>query len=180
MNNCLFCSEEFPYPFQIIQSHFQYRILIHDINPMCDFHCLLVLKEHHHWIDDNSIDKKAIDELWEALHVSTKVIRDSSKEIKTVQILSLNSWEESKHLHFHLIPIQEYPTKINDRSISWSWITSLAMNEITIDCLNDYLIKRCWIKWADQIKEDINNHTIQRVKDNIEILNNFMSNHGRI
>jgi diadenosine tetraphosphate (Ap4A) HIT family hydrolase len=41
---CVFCRDEFPYDYQLVSSAPKYWVLILNVEPQCDFHCLIVLK----------------------------------------------------------------------------------------------------------------------------------------
>lgn len=44
-NECVFCKDDFPLERLVISDKPKCWTLIHNIRPVCDFHCLLVLKK---------------------------------------------------------------------------------------------------------------------------------------
>jgi diadenosine tetraphosphate (Ap4A) HIT family hydrolase len=69
--NCVFCKTTFPDIKQQIDNKLKYWNFIHDISPICDFHCLIVLKQeitnnigtHISDISDTSLSEEVLTEL---------------------------------------------------------------------------------------------------------------------
>ena len=177
--NCVFCKKTFPDIKQQIDNTLKYWNFIHDINPICDFHCLIVLDQeitnkigtHISDISDTSLQEEVLTELWILLNKASVTIKNSDKNIERVNIISLNSWEYSKHLHFHLIPIYKWESikKINDLNIDGWWLWFWARKEVVQDTLDEFINQTCWDE-ANNILSSINKATTERVSRNTEIL----------
>jgi diadenosine tetraphosphate (Ap4A) HIT family hydrolase len=175
---CLFCDKKFPLDYSIISNKFKYWLFVYNINPICDFHCLIVLKKEYSKLGGkhiNSIEcnisEDILSELWIILNKASIAIKKSNKNIKQIDILSLNSWENSKHLHFHLIPIfkDEELKKINNFNMDWWWIFFLWRKEIVQDTIDEHIKQTCWDKYL-KLLEDINLIKKKQILKNVTIL----------
>ena len=167
--SCIFCSKNFPLDYQII-CQFKYWYFIYEINPMRDFHCMLVSKKHFWWIGDIN-SSEILQSIWESIKICINTIKKSNKNIKTVSIVSLNLWENTKHLHFHLIPIfySDNIKNINNYLKDWSWINFLWNKEITQDSYKDY-IKNIFWKKINYLIEEMDNILKANIKEKVLIL----------
>ena len=168
---CIFCSKKFPLEYQLIKE-FDDWYFVADINPMRDFHCLLVSKNHYSWFEEiNNIN--TLKNFWNILKICILAIKNSNKNIINISILSLNLWEKSKHLHFHLIPIfcNDSIKSINDISIDCSWIHFLWNHEIIQDSYKIYIENIFWTL-SDDILKDIENKLKEKIIQNVKILKN--------
>lgn len=178
-NNCVFCKTIFPNKNQEIDDKLKYWTFIHDIKPICDFHCLIVLKKevmdkiwsHISDISDIQLPEEILIELWILLNKACTTIKKCDTNIERVNIISLNSWEFSKHLHFHLIPIYKWETikKINDLNLDGWWLNFWSRKEIVQDTLDEFIHQTCWDK-SNNILSSINQATIEKVSKNTEVL----------
>lgn len=180
-SDCIFCKDWFPSKDTLVSDKAKYWYLVHDKNPICDFHCLVILKKdacgsHIDNMESGHLSNDIVSELWLILHKSSIAIKKSDKNIKNITITSLNSWENSKHLHFHLIPVfyNENIKKINDISKDWSWFSFLARKEIVQDTIDEFIGQTCW-DMSDVVLSKIKSAIKRRVRRNIVILkNNFI------
>ena len=166
---CIFCSKHFPLEYQIIYE-FKNWYFIYEINPMRDFHCMLVSKRHYWWVEEID-DIEILQNMWKTIKVCVNTIIKSSKDIRTVSVLSLNLWKNTKHFHFHFIPIfhQDNIKSINNYLEDWSWINFLASKETVQDCYKDYIRNIFWHKWEYLITE-MNNILVENIKEKTAIL----------
>lgn len=171
---CIFCSEFFPLDYQIIYE-FKFWYFIYEINPMRDFHCMLISKEHY-WGIEEVDDLEILQDIWRAIKVCVDTMKRSSKNIKSISILSLNLWKCTKHLHFHLIPIfyTDNIKNINNYIEDWSWINFLANKEVVQDSYQNYIKSIFWNK-SDILLKKINNILRKTIKENVLILKNNLS-----
>jgi hypothetical protein len=79
------------------------------------------------------------------LNKTSFTIKKCSANIKTVSIASLNSGMDSKHTHFHLIPIlkNDNVKKVNSLDIDGGGFSFLARKEIVDDTLSDFIGATC-------------------------------------
>lgn len=165
---CIFCSNSFPLDYQIIKC-FDKWFFVHDINPMRSFHCLLVFKKHISWFED--ICDSDITKFWEILKECILCIKKSDINIKSISVLSLNLWEKSKHLHFHLIPIfnNDNIRSINNIFIDWSWINFLWNKEIIQDSYKKHIVNIYW-KYSNKILWDMELFLRKIIAEKVKIL----------
>lgn len=177
--NCVFCKKSFPDKNQQIDNTSKYWEFLHSINPICDFHCLLILKKevinnigrHINDISDCILPQEVVTELGILLNKASVSIKKCDENIERVNVISLNSWENSKHLHFHLIPIYKWEKikKVNNVNMDGSWLNFWSRKEIIQDTLNEFITQTCW-ESAYNILSSINTATLERVSRNTEIL----------
>lgn len=183
--NCVFCKNSFPSKNQQIDNTLKYWEFVHSINPLCDFHCLLVLKKelindigkHVNDISDFILPQEVLIELGILLNKASIIIKKCDENIDRVNIISLNSWENSKHLHFHLIPIYKWENikKVNNLNIDGSWLNFWSRKEIIQDTLDEFINQTCWEKASD-ILSSIDKVVSERVSRNTEILKGNFKN----
>lgn len=174
MESCIFCQENFPLSYQLISDQPDFWYFVHNISPMNNFHSLLVYKIHTNGMGNWELPKWAVDELWTLLQLCSKVILESSEDIERVNIVSLNSWNWSKHLHYHLIPIfkNEIVKKVNS-SEDGGWFTHLSIKEILDDSFIDYIKSICGEKSEWIINKIFNARMIQVKKNTILLRKKF-------
>jgi len=146
MTECVFCKKISINDYNFIYE-FNNRVLVHEINPVSNFHCILFSKQHIEDIKEASDD--IVSELGSIFKKVVFSIKKVDNNIKNVSIISLNF--NLKHIHFHLIPIynNENPKKIDNYNIDGSWITYLSYKEIIQDSLKSYIER---IYWTDSNK----------------------------
>lgn len=168
---CIFCSENFPLKYQLIKE-FENWFFVCDINPMKKFHCLLVFKNHIFWFDEIE-NTQVLNDFWKILNSCMLAIKNSDKNIKMVSISSLNLWENSKHLHFHLIPISydDNIKVINDFLKDGWWLYFLWSKEIIQDCYKNYLTDIIWEK-SRNILDNIDTTLKENIIKNVKTLKN--------
>jgi diadenosine tetraphosphate (Ap4A) HIT family hydrolase len=153
---------------------------------VCDFHCLIVLKKEIHlntWnphindIGTNKLPEEVFSELWILLNKTSFTIKKCSANIKTVSIASLNSGMDSKHTHFHLIPIlkNDNVKKVNSLDIDGGGFSFLARKEIVDDTLSDFIGATCWDS-SSKILDSIDSAQKKRVSENVKLLRKFFAN----
>ncbi|MDD2487728.1 MAG: HIT domain-containing protein [Candidatus Gracilibacteria bacterium] len=181
-NKCIFCKDIFPLDYQNISDEPKYWTFVHDIKPICDFHCNVILKkevsgkEHICDLGDEKIPDDVLSELGIVLNKSVIAIKKSSEKIKRVNIVSLNSGSKSKHLHFHLIPIFEGEDvkKINDINTDGGGLSFLSRKEIVQDTLDEFINQTCG-ELSSDILTSIEIATKKRVSNNVILLKKYFS-----
>lgn len=147
--NCVFCSSKFPEPYQLVSDLPNYWLFISNRNPHTNYHCLIVLKAkvideigHISDLSDERLKPKHLQELGILLNKACISIKASdSSSIEKILIVSLNTGEDSKHLHFHLIPKRKWEQvkHVNNPCIDGGGMFFLARKEIVGDTLFDFL-----------------------------------------
>lgn len=172
--NCIFCSKLFPLDYQIIYE-FKNWYFIYEINPIRDLHCMIVSKKHYWWIEE-VYNIKVLQNIWEVLKICIDSIKKSNENIKTVSLLSLNLGKNTKHLHFHLIPIfyTDNIKNINNNIEDGSWINFLSNKETIQDSYKEYIKSIFW-KESDRLLEEMNNILIENIKEKVELLKSNLS-----
>lgn len=173
-NECIFCLKNFPLDYQIIYE-FKNWYFIYEINPMRDFHCMIVSKKHYWWIEE--IDNvEVLQSIWEVIKICIDTIKKSNENIKTVSLLSLNLGKNTKHLHFHLIPIfyTDNIKNINNYIEDGSWINFLSNKETIQDSYKEYIKSVFW-KESDRLLEKMNNVLLENIKEKVKLLKSNLS-----
>ncbi len=147
-DDCSFCSDHFPYDYQLISDDPEYWFFIMNKEPQCNFHCLLVLKTtmvdripHISHIGHPKLPDKAVRELGRLLKWASIAIKKSDSTIDKVLLASLNAGKKSKHLHFHLIPKKkgEKVKRVNNPKDDGGGLFFVARKEIVVDAFEEFL-----------------------------------------
>jgi len=174
--DCIFCKNVFPLNRLIVSDQPRYWHFIHNIRPVCDFHCLIVLKNHAPDMTSDNISEEALLELGPLLNKASIAIKKCSKKIKTVTISSLNFWENSKHLHFHLIPVyeNEHVKKVNSLEIDGGGFSFLSRKEIADDTMDEFIQATCWNS-SQGILASIEEAMEHQTSENVKVLRKFFN-----
>jgi diadenosine tetraphosphate (Ap4A) HIT family hydrolase len=146
--------DDFPFLYQLISDEPKYWYFVHNISPYCDFHCLLILKKNvlenestSHVCDlgSSELDNKVFTELGLLLNKASLSIKACSTDIVKVMATSLNAGFNSKHLHFHLLPVYK-----NDQikiplqpNFDGGGMFFFAAKELVEDMLFNYIESKC-------------------------------------
>lgn len=175
---CVFCRDDFPYDYQLVSSAPKYWVLILNVEPQCDFHCLVVLKTsiidkigHISHVGDKRLPDEAMVELGLLLKRASIAIRKSDSTVEKILIVSLNTGKNSKHIHIHLIPkrAKEQVKTVNDPKQDGGGLFFLARREILLDTFRDFL-KSTTGDRNNILIDNIDNATKARVTRNTKIL----------
>lgn len=164
---CVFCRTDFPLAHQLISDRSPYWTIVHDLQPMGAFHCLVVSKKHYEDIGASDMETNALSELGGLLHALSAAIQECSQDIARVNILSMNSGEYSKHLHFHVVPIYKHEKirKVDNTGLDGSGLTFLSRKEIVVDCIKEYIAANCG-KLSEQVSHMLKEVIKEEVRAN--------------
>jgi len=177
-DNCIFCRDDFPYDYQLVSAAPEYWTLVLNIEPQCDFHCLIVLKAsivdkigHISDVGDKRVPDRAMCELGILIKKASLALKDSDPTIEKIFAVSLNTGKTSKHIHFHLIPkrFKEQVKTVNNPKEDGGGMFSLARKEIVLDTYR-CILKLTTGKNGCKLIKTIDNATADRVKRNAKIL----------
>lgn len=177
-DGCTFCRDDFPYGYQLISDAPEYWLFIMNIEPQCDFHCLLVLKAkivdrigHISHIGDRRVPDKAASELGLLIKRASITIKQSDPTIDKILLASLNTGKTSKHMHVHLIPKKkgEKVKRVNDPKDDGGGLFFLARKEIVVDTFQEFINSTTREKSNALIKR-ISRATKTQVEKNAKIL----------
>jgi diadenosine tetraphosphate (Ap4A) HIT family hydrolase len=172
-SDCIFCKKTFPLERLLVSDKPKHWYLVHNLRPVCDFHCLLVLKNHDQDISSENLSPEVLHELGILLNKACLAIKKCSNDIKTVTVSSLNSWENSKHLHFHLIPIfKDEQVKRVNKPLDGGGFFYLWRKEITDDTFDEYIETTCW-EYSWKILHSIQEAIERRTSQNTELLREY-------
>lgn len=177
-DNCVFCGNDFPYDYQLVSDAPEYWFLILNIEPQCDFHCLIVLKAsivdeigHISDVGDKRVPDRAMCELGLLIKKASVAMKKSDPTIEKILTVSLNTGNTSKHIHFHLIPkrFKEQVKTINNPKEDGGGMFFLARKEIVLDTYRR-ILKSTTGKDSHKLIKNIDSATTDRVKRNAKIL----------
>jgi diadenosine tetraphosphate (Ap4A) HIT family hydrolase len=177
-DNCVFCGNDFPYDYQLVPDAPEYWFLILNIEPQCDFHCLIVLKAsivdeigHISDVGDKRVPDRAMCELGLLIKKASVAMKKSDPTIEKILTVSLNTGNTSKHIHFHLIPkrFKEQVKTVNNPKEDGGGMFFLARKEIVLDTYRR-ILKSTTGKDSHKLIKNIDSATTDRVKRNAKIL----------
>ena len=177
-DNCVFCKDDFPYDYQLVSSAPKYWFLILNIEPQCDFHCLIVLKSsiidkigHISHVGDKRLPDEAMGELGLLLKKASIAIKKSDSTVEKILVVSLNTGKNSKHIHVHLIPkrVKEQVKTVNNPKEDGGGLFFLARKEILLDTFRDFL-KSSTGDRSNKLIKNIGNATKAKLSSNAKIL----------
>jgi diadenosine tetraphosphate (Ap4A) HIT family hydrolase len=177
-DNCVFCRDDFPYEYQLVSAAPKYWFLILNVEPQCDFHCLIVLKAsiidkvgHVSHMGDKRLPDEAMGELGLLLKKASLAIKKADSTVEKIVVVSLNTGKNSKHIHIHLIPkrVKEQVKTVNDPKQDGGGMCFLARKEILLDTFRKFLKSTAGGRSNILIK-NIDNATKARVSRNAKIL----------
>jgi diadenosine tetraphosphate (Ap4A) HIT family hydrolase len=177
-NSCVFCRDDFPCDYQLVSAAPEYWILVLNIEPQCDFHCIIVLKAsiidrigHISHVGDKRLPDEAMIELGLLLNKASIAMKKSDPTIDKILSVSLNTGKTSKHMHVHLIPkrLKEQVKTINNPREDGGGLFFLARKEVILDTFKSFL-KSTTGDESNKLITAINNATKDRVKRNAKIL----------
>ena len=177
-NGCVFCKNNFPDDYQLVSALPEYWILVLNVEPQCDFHCIIVLKAsiidrigHISHVGDKRLPDEAMIELGLLLKKASIAMKKSDHTIDKILLASLNTGKTSKHMHVHLIPkrLKEHVKTINNPREDGGGLFFLARKEIILDTFKSFL-KSTTGDESNKLITAIDNATKDRVKWNAKIL----------
>jgi len=177
-NSCVFCKNDFPYDYQLVSAAPEYWFLVLNIDPQCDFHCIIVLKAsiidkigHISHVGDKRLPDEAMIELGLLLKKTSIAMKKSDSTIDKILLVSLNTGRTSKHMHVHLIPkrLKEQVKTINNPREDGGGLFFLARKEIILDTFK-YFLKSTSGDESNKLITAIDNATKDRVERNAKIL----------
>ena len=177
-DNCVFCGNDFPYDYQLVSDAPEYWLLILNIEPQCDFHCLIVLKAsivdeigHISDVGDKRIPDRAMCELGLLIKKASVAMKKSDPTIEKILAVSLNTGKTSKHIHFHLIPkrFKEQVKTVNNPKEDGGGMFFLARKEIVLDTYR-CILKSITGKDSHKLIKNIDKVIMDRVERNAKIL----------
>lgn len=185
-SDCRFCSNKFPITYQVISRKPSNWLVVHNIDPQTDFHCMVVLKKdvsrksksgHIESISDDNLPSVALNELGKVLNIASRAIMASSKDIDRVLLASLNTGKKSSHLHFHLIPKRkdEKLKTVHDPCKEGGGLFFLARKEIVVDTFDEYIGSTTGSK-SNKIKRDLHKAKEAKVRSNVKLLRRHFNN----
>ena len=107
MNNCIFCriAHGLAHSWKVYEDKYTYAFL--DINPVNEYHTLVITKNHYENIFDITSDE--LSHLFQTIKRVTDLYHDKLG-INNVQIINSSGAEAQQdvfHIHFHIVPREE-------------------------------------------------------------------------
>jgi diadenosine tetraphosphate (Ap4A) HIT family hydrolase len=143
--DCVFCKKDFPCDYQLVSGAPGHWLFVLNVNPQTDLHGMIVLNAekagHCRDLAAEDLPQEAVSELGKLLSQACKSIKAVDPEVDTVLITSLNMGEDSRHLHFHLIPKRknEKVRRVANPDEDGGGMFFMARKEIVVDTYSDFI-----------------------------------------